>query len=365
VRSYQVEVRLSKLAELIRATTPFGEDDPGGGAEGRLGRRQAAAKSKETLATRGAASIAVQVPASPAWRELYDLLIKPVRGALPRASAGHRGALLTIIPHGPLGALAFAGLQDERGRYLLEDYAIHYAPSGAALQYTAGRQRKDARNGSLLMVSDPVPPALSSLDRPLPRLPGARAEGRAVAALIPRARLTRFEGAGASESSVLQATAGRAVLHFATHAIVRGDEPLSSFLALTASGDDDGRLTAQEIYRLRLDADLVVLSACRSAGGRLTGDGIATFARAFIYAGAPSIVASVWDVADEPTNRLLPAFYRAWLGGASKARALRTAQLGLMNDLRAGKIHITTPAGLVSLPEHPVFWAGFSLLGEP
>ena len=215
------------------------------------------------------------------------------------------------------------------------------------------------------MVSDPVPPTLSSLDRPLPRLPGARAEGRAVAALIPRARLTRFEGAGASESSVLQATAGRAVLHFATHAIVRGDEPLSSFLALAASGDDDGRLTAQEIYRLRLDADLVVLSACRSAGGRVTGDGIATFARAFIYAGAPSIVASVWDVADEPTNRLLPAFYRAWLGGASKARALRTAQLGLMNDLRAGKIHIVTPAGPVSLPEHPVFWAGFALLGEP
>jgi CHAT domain-containing protein len=324
-----------------------------------------APKSKETLTTRGAASIAVQAPVSPAWRELYDLLVKPVRGALPRTSAGHRGALLTIIPHGPLGALAFAGLQDERARYLLEDYAIHYAPSGAALQYTAGRQRKDARNGSLLMVSDPVPPTLSSLDRPLPRLPGARAEGRAVAALIPRARLTRFEGAGASESSVLQATAGRAVLHFATHAIVRGDEPLSSFLALAASGDDDGRLTAQEIYRLRLDADLVVLSACRSAGGRVPGDGIATFARAFIYAGAPSIVASMWDVADEPTNRLLPAFYRAWLGGASKARALRTAQLGLMNDLRAGKIHIVTPAGLVSLPEHPVFWAGFALLGEP
>jgi CHAT domain-containing protein/tetratricopeptide (TPR) repeat protein len=327
VRASQVEVRLSKLAELVRTTTPFGEG----------------------------------VPASPAWRELHDLLVKPVRDALPRT----RGALLTIIPHGPLDTLAFAGLQDARGRYLLEDYAIHYAPSGAALHYTAGRQRKDARHGSLLLVSDPVPPALSSLDRPLPRLPGARDEGRAVAALIPPARLTRFEGARASESRVLQAAAGRAVLHFATHAIVRADEPLASFLALTASDGDDGRLTAQEIYRLRLDADLVVLSACRSAGGRVAGDGIATFARAFIYAGAPSIVASVWDVADEPTNRLLPAFYRSWFGGASKARALRTAQLRLLHDLRAGKIQISTPAGRVSLPEHPVFWAGFALLGEP
>ena len=97
----------------------------------------------------------------------------------------------------------------------------------------------------------------------------------------------------------------------------------------------------------------------------MTGDGIATFARAFIYAGAPSLVASLWDVADEPTNRLLPAFYRAWFAGASKARALRTAQLALLRDLRAGTVQIDTPAGLVGLSEHPVFWAGFALLGEP
>jgi CHAT domain-containing protein len=218
----------------------------------------------------------------------------------------------------------------------------------------------------MLMVADPLPPTLSRLDRPLPRLPGARAESRAITALIPGARITRFEGNAARETSVRAASAGKAVLHFATHAIVRDDDPFSSFLALAGSGaDDDGLLTAQEIYKLQLDADLVVLSACRSAGGRVTGDGIATFARAFIYAGAPSIVASLWDVADEPTNRLIPEFYRAWLRGASKARALRTAQLRLLDDLRAGKVQIQTPAGLVSIPEHPVFWAGFALLGEP
>ena len=164
------------------------------------------------------------------------------------------------------------------------------------------------------------------------------------------------------------AAGGKTVLHFATHAIVHDEDPFSSFLALgpAANGNaGDGLLTAQEIYGLNLDADLVVLSACRSAGGRVTGDGIATFARAFIYAGAPSLVASLWDVADEPTNRLLPDFYRAWFGGASKARALRTAQLRLLSDLRANKVTINTPAGLVSLPELPVFWAGFALLGEP
>jgi CHAT domain-containing protein/tetratricopeptide (TPR) repeat protein len=349
VRSSQVEVRQATILELIRATTPLADNDRSGAPERRAG-----------LTTRGAASIAVHAPTSRAWRELYDLLITPVRAALPRP-----GALLTIVPHGPLAALAFAGLQDERGRYLLEDYALHYAPSGTALQFTAGKRRTDSRTGHVLMVADPVPPTLSTLDRPLPRLPGARAESRAIAALMPRARVTRLEGAVARERAVREASHGKAVLHFATHAIVRDDDPFSSFLALGRTPDeDDGLLTAQEIYRLHLDADLVVLSACRSAGGRVTGDGLATFARAFIYAGAPSIVASLWDVADEPTNRLLPEFYRAWLRGASKARALRAAQLRLLTELRAGKVQIQTPAGLVSLPEHPVFWAGFALIGE-
>ena len=352
VRSSQVAVRQSKLLELIRATTPFRDADRPASSERKIA----------AVTTRGASSMAIQAPVSPAWRDLYELLIKPVRDALPRSP----GSLLTIVPHGPLGALAFAGLQDERGRYLLEDYALHYSPSGAALQFTVGNRRADSRQGHMLMVADPVPPKLSSLDSPLPRLPGAKAESRAIAALVPRARITQFQDGGARKAAVRESSAGKAVLHFATHAIVRDDDPFSSFLALApAEQEDDGLLTAREIYMLRLDADLVVLSACRSGGGRVTGDGIATFARAFIYAGAPSIVASLWDVADEPTNRLLPDFYRSWLTGASKARALRAAQLSLLRDLRAGTVRIDTPAGKVSLPEHPVFWAGFALIGEP
>ena len=119
------------------------------------------------------------------------------------------------------------------------------------------------------------------------------------------------------------------------------------------------------MYGLRLDAELVVLSACRSAGGRVTGDGISALARAFFYAGTASLIASVWDVADEPTNRLLPDFYRRWLAGQSKSSALQAAQLQLLRDLRAGRVRISTPAGIVTIPEHPVFWAGFALFGEP
>jgi CHAT domain-containing protein len=220
----------------------------------------------------------------------------------------------------------------------------------------------------MLVVADPVLPRLSSLDELLPRLPGARNEATAIAKLVPATQLTVLEDGKASETLARQSVSGKAVLHFATHAIVRDEDPFASFLALAPSSDannGDGLLTSEEVYGLDLSADLVVLSACRSAGGRVTGDGISAFARAFIYAGTASLVASLWDVADEPTNRLLPDFYRAWRAGESKASALRGAQLRLLRDLRAGRVHVDTQAGTVTIPEHPVFWAGFALFGEP
>ena len=292
------------------------------------------------------------------------VLIQPIREVLPKTS----GALLTIVPQGPLLNVSFAALQSPQGRYLLEDYALHYAPAGAVLQFTAAKKRADARTGPMLVVADPSPPRLTTLDRPLPRLPGARGEASAIARLVPASRLTVLQDTAATEARAREAVAGKAVLHFATHAIVSDDDPFSSFLALGPSASDagtDGLLTSQEVYGLDLSADLVVLSACRSAGGSVTGDGISAFARAFIYAGTASLVASLWDVADEPTNRLLPDFYRTWLAGESKSRALRTAQLRLLRDLRAGRVRINTAAGEVAVPEHPVFWAGFALFGEP
>jgi CHAT domain-containing protein len=334
VRTRRVAVLRSRLDELVRATTPLTES----GAAG--------------------------MPSTAAWRELYALLVQPIRDALPRTT----GSLITIVPHGPLLSLSFAALQDARGRYLLEDYTIHYAPAASVLQFTSAQRPASGRTGDLLLVADPSLPTRSKLERPLARLPGARAEAAAIARLVPKERVTILRDTLATEGAVRAAASGKAVVHFATHAIVRDDDPFGSFLAMgpeSADADRDGLLTAQEVYVWHLDADMVVLSACRSAGGRVTGDGVATFARAFIYAGTPSLVASLWDVADEPANRLLPGFYRAWLGGQSKARALRTAQLQLLRDLRAGKVQLKTPAGLVTLPEHPVFWAGFVLIGEP
>jgi CHAT domain-containing protein len=257
----------------------------------------------------------------------------------------------------------FAALRDPSGRYLVERYATHVAPAGAFFDYSAPRV---ARPSSALLVADPVGMPRIAGEAPLVRLPGAAAEVRAIAKLWPAGSATVLDGASATEARVMADAPRQGVVHFATHAIVRDANPSSSFLALgRADGAPGaGELTPAKIERLSLDAGLVVLSACRSAGGTPTGDGIATLARAFISSGVSSVVATVWDVADAPTTRLLPAFYRAWLAGADKASALRTAQLRLLADLRAGRVTVPTKLGRVVLPEDPTFWAGFVLIGE-
>lgn len=346
VRSARVEVLASKLTALVRATVPL---------------ETAPTKAATLVATRGGEAFALDTPRADAWRELYDLLIRPVRSALPAVA----GSMLTIVPHGSLAGLTFAALRDERGRYLLEDFTLHYAPAGAVLQFTAGERRRDGRTGSVLIVADPLVPKQAQLGRPFPSLPGAREEARAIARLVPAGRRTTLIGPDATEVRVAAAVERTAIVHFATHAVVRDNAPFESFLALGADAAGDGLMTADEVYRLNLHADLVVLSACRSGGARVSGDGIAAFARAFIYAGTPTVVASVWDVPDIVTATLVANFYRGWFSGTAKARALRSAQLQVLRELRLGRITQTTAAGPVVLPEHPIFWAGLALIGEP
>jgi CHAT domain-containing protein len=92
---------------------------------------------------------------------------------------------------------------------------------------------------------------------------------------------------------------------------------------------------------------------------------MAGLTRAFFYGGAPSVMATLWDVADEPTSRLVSNFYSTLQRDHDKSRALRTAQLRLMRALRAGRVQVNTLVGPMTLPEDPVFWAGFVLQGEP
>ena len=299
--------------------------------------------------------------ALPPWRLLHDLLIQPVRPLLAA-----RGTRLMIIPHGSLQRLSFAALQDKAGRYLLEDYAIQYAPAAALLAFTASLTQEAADSRRYLLVADPALPAMRPGDPALTPLPGSRAEVRAIARLLPAGASTILIGAQAESRAVAEAMTRASVVHLAAHGVTRDEDPLDSYLALgqAPGSPGNGRVTARDIYGLDLRADMVVLGACQSGGGPVTGEGLSALVRAFFYAGTRSIVASVWDVPDETSSRILPGFYASWLRRGQRAESLRAAQLQMLADLRAGKVTVKTPAGELSLPEHPALWAGFILLGE-
>lgn len=312
--------------------------------------------------TRGAEAFTLGRSARDAYRRLYDTLMAPVAALLPPA-----GSSLTIVPAGPLFRLSFAALQNPAGRYLLEDYRLSYVPSVSMI----GQGQASAiemGNASYLLVGNPVLAPSLAREQRLGPLPGAVREVQAIRRRVLPAPANTLTGTSASEAAVRSASTNAGVLHFATHAVVDDARPFDAFLALApgaSSGDDDGRLTAEEIYALDLSADLVVLSACRSATGPVTGDGLLGLTRAFFAAGARSVVATLWDIPDVAAGTILPRFYREWRVSGSKAEGLRRAQLSYLADLRAGKVMVTSPLGKTTLPEHPALWASLVLQGRP
>jgi CHAT domain-containing protein len=179
-------------------------------------------------------------------------------------------------------------------------------------------------------------------------LPGARAETAAAARRYAEDRRLVLVGAAANEASFKRLASAQTVLHFAVHGLVRDDRPWESALILAPGEGQDGWLKLPEIFGLDLRADLVVLSGCSTGAGKLSGDGIVGLSRAVIYAGAPSVIVSQWDVSDRSTAYLMDRFYAALVSGRDKATALRSAQL----------------ATLARHP-HPALWAPFVLIGEP
>ena len=184
-------------------------------------------------------------------------------------------------------------------------------------------------------------------------LPGSRDEVDRIATLFGDAA-TRFVGTDASEENAKALGRGARYVHFACHGIIDEQMPLNSGLALSIDAEgkarENGLLQAWEIFEhLRLDADLVTLSACDTGLGReLAGEGLVGLTRAFQYAGARSVVASLWGVSDVSTAELMKRFYENLKLGQPKDEAMRNAQLAL---LRGGSAH-------------PFHWASFEVIGD-
>jgi CHAT domain-containing protein len=362
---------LARLIEQMRHTIP--------GARARDGLEQLE-RGEEPSAS------ALEAPdPRPALRRLWQVAIHPVSRWLP----GNPEHTVTIVPHGPLFLVSFAALMDEAGRYLIERHTFHYAPSVAVLSRTRGRHRfVPPEKLTLLVVGNPRMPHLPGRRKALAPLPGAEFEAREVAALFPASRVRTLTGQEARESLVRRLAPDRTILHFATHGVVFDDEPLESLIALAperaqpeeaapsraifrggtagrlpAISDRDGLWTAREVFPMALRAELVTLSACNTALGRISGDGVAGLSRAFLAAGTPSVLASLWRVADVAGRFQMERFYRALRSnGGNKAAALRQAQLETLRSLRAKELRI--PSGK-PLPDQPIFWAPFVLIGEP
>lgn len=278
-------------------------------------------------------------------RKMYNLLIQPIADELPQ----NPDSQIIFIPHESLFLVPFAALQDKNQRFLIEQHTISIAPSIQALEITHVQYLKLEKAhtfNSALVVGNPTMPEIGDPPTKLASLPESEIEAKSIAKLLNTQPLI---GKQATKSAIEQKIARARIIHLATHSLLYNldSSGIPGILALAPSGSDNGLLSANEVANLHLKANLVVLSACTTGRGRITGDGIIGLSRAFMTAGAPSIVVSLWNVNDVSTADLMTEFYQQLKRGHNKAVALRQAMLKTMKKY-----------------PNPSDWAAFVLVGE-
>lgn len=274
---------------------------------------------------------------NPAGARLSGILLGPLG---PLAGPGSH---VVIVPDGALHSLNFATLPapEDPGKYWIEDVTLSVAPSlGLVLN---SRSSRNSRPASLLAMGDP-----ESAGEEFPRLPNARKEVDTIAALFSASNKAVYEGAKSQPSMYRRADPARfSFIHFAAHATANSASPLDSALILSREGNAYS-LTAREIMQVPLDASVVTLSSCRSAGARAySGEGLVGLTWAFLQAGARNVIAGLWDVDDESTARLMSLMYGDLTRGVPPEDALRAAQLSLLHGSYPSK--------------KPYYWGPFQL----
>lgn len=281
--------------------------------------------------------------------QLHQVLIDPIADLLPK-NADER---VIFIPHRELFMVPFPALEGEDGP-LIARHTMLTAPSIQLLHYTEQRRKQLQQSPrKALVVGNPdmphISPGVDLPAEPLLPLPGAEQEAVKIASLLDTSALT---GSDATESLVTEQMSKAPVIHLATHGLLEELKHLGfsipGAIALTPSAQqNDGLLTTSEILNLDLQAELVVLSACNTGVGTITGDGVIGLSRALMASGAPSLIVSLWAVPDAPTANLMTEFYTHWQQNPDKAQALRHAML------KTREQH----------PD-PRDWAAFSLMGQ-
>jgi CHAT domain-containing protein len=266
--------------------------------------------------------------------EAFDQLLRPLLGGIRQ----HR---LILIPHGVLHYVPFAALRNrESGHYLIDDFTLTYVPSASVLRFLQAKETP--MDGGALILGDP--------ETPLPRLPGAAGEAKAIARTL---GATAHLGADAREELLDDIHGKIDLVHLAAHGVYDPVNPIFSRIALAPDARHDGNLTVQKILS-SIDltgVNLVVLSACQSAvGARSSGDEVVGLTRALLYAGTPGVISTLWNIDDAASARLMEEFYKRLTTGLAVADALRQAQLAVKENAQSSD---------------PRYWAAFMLTGDP
>ncbi|HNT02074.1 MAG TPA: CHAT domain-containing protein, partial [Candidatus Saccharicenans sp.] len=301
----------------------------------------------------------------PTGQELYELLLKP--GLVDGIKN------LIIIPDDILNLLPFETLltADQNSDWLIKKYTVYYAPSLSSLRELAHRQNRKNRpkpQHNLLAVGDPYYgdleekyPELSTkaifqdfytlTDLKFYRLRYSHEEVKRISSLIPRS--TVLEREKASEDLVKSANlVDYKIIHFAAHGLIDDQKPARSAIILTLDNDpaEDGFLQMREVFNLKLNADLAVLSSCQTGLGQfIKGEGMEGISRAFFYAGSSSVVMSLWTINDQVSAQFMERFYYHLKGNENLAEALRQVKLEMIES---------------EIVSHPYYWAGFILSGD-
>jgi CHAT domain-containing protein/Tfp pilus assembly protein PilF len=278
-------------------------------------------------------------------RALYHLLLEPFKGRLAGKSR------LIVVPDGPLWNVPFQALLSPDG-YVIEAAAVSYTPSLTVLRKLLQLPRPARPRTLLAMAKSQFGPVSQSGLDPLPE---AETQVRLIRDIYGPSRSVTYIGSEATETQFKAAAPHYTVLHLATHGVLDEASPLYSHLVLSPAGgnpDDDGRLEAWEIMRMKLTADLVVLAACDTGRGRIApGEGVIGMMWALFAAGARSMVVSQFRVESKSATKLLVDFHRRLAAGnGSKTAGLRAAAIELLHTARYA---------------HPYYWAGFILVGDP
>jgi CHAT domain-containing protein len=262
-------------------------------------------------------------------RRLYAKLIKPIEGSLNDRN-------LIIVPHGALHYLPFNVLSDGKG-YLIERHNIRLLPSSSIIKYL--RLSKTPKHSSILVFGNP------DLGNPDYDLKYAQNEAIEVAKSVAKSRL--FLRQQATETAFRKYGKDFNYIHFATHGKFDPDDSLKSAILLSGDSENNGVLTTDKLYSIRIDADLVTLSACETGLGKISnGDDVVGLTRGFLYAGSTAVVATLWKVDDQATSDLMRQFYDN-LSRYDKREALIQAQLQIKSRYA-----------------HPFYWAAFQIIGN-